>query len=1052
MSCKLVECFVAMEVLLNESPHDSRSLSSGGAETNEDDSATVHSQYVYPSTPYTQALTSNIHLFCFPSASSHCQEAFPDQYVGDKQDDGCSEGRYHEFVLTADSGVRRYASCLVTRAVHIGLGKSNDQKGGHGQNVHFDHELDPAAYNYYLLKPHLPKDRGSKSGPGSESEMSHRGRVSCFCLISPKPCYDILRACLTEFYMLSKLSKQKAQLGLLEDFIFSLVHEIIYPPPSFVQCTIPLTRINCRLSIRNPPTTASPPHLDFSMIPLFKALSIPNIVYAWSCLLLERPVVLHSSSPSLVVRCAEGLLALLAPFEWETVYIPLVPERLGDVIEAPTVFLIGGISSWVSSRPIPEGVISVALDEDVISRPDLSIPSIPMKRQLMDGLRAVIHPELKEMDFGANLGSLNGILSNSNGNVIDSSDPESNVRRLQDDIRAMFFRWFADLLHSYRAFYDSEGQFRTEAWVSSFPEEHRHFAEELSKTMMLQMWIQKRSTIGSFHQHATANLQLCTLYPDYFDRLIELHMGLPSQYVYGSHNKRRSSAFEHLGKFNIGSTRNRGIFTDPGISSSFTVSSARMNTFPTVNYTLDLPHQIDTRVINSPRIQSGSRKLQGHRRPGEFNPLELAALTSSPPVINSHHPRKGAILAVDEALSNHEYVTRDRDALLDMRRLAEKNHWTADDKSPSLQSMVCIQAKDRRTSVLFSPKMQRMESLGGLPKHHTGLKIADGVPTTLVTLAVTDLPGAITALCGTITSTECAKTSLVHAAEKLGHRCRRAPKAGTYHSTITELTQTWNSVPTLLSRSPSVGATAKNLPQKASSLPSLIYPISYAASWLKGTSSPSLDDNVGLRAASDETMVDEELYVTGVDKLPSPHAEALFAQEKLISKLKKAVSATSPNLNARFSPVAAEVPINAKQVTTSSRSLTQQSLRKDQIEAITIHPPSELNSGEYFKLEVSAATPETIVFPTPPQDSSVVTSPGDDIMEAAKQKTSFPLRRKLSKDATYLSHNGKRLSLASVAGLEEWKAQRRGSKQISHMSLEDPASFHTSKSTTRVYD
>lgn len=395
MACKLVECFVAMEVLLHETPHDSRSLSSGGLENNEDDSVIVHSQYVYPSTPTTQALTSNIHLFCFPSPSSHCHEAASFPYTGDKQDDGCSEGRYHEFVLTTDSGVRRYASCLVTRAVHIGLGKVNDHKGGHGQSVHNDHEPERTAENYYAQKPPLFKERGDNSSLGFDSQISHPRTVSCFCLISPKPCYDILRACLTEFYMLSKSSKLRTQSGLLEDFIFSLVHEIIYPPPSFVQCTIPLTRINCRLSIRNPPTTLSPPHLDFSIIPLFKALSIPNILHTWSCLLLERPVVLHSSSPSLVVRCAEILLALLAPFEWETVYIPLVPERLGDVIEAPTVFLIGGISSWISARTIPDGVISVALDEDIISRIDSTIPPIPMKRQLTDGLRAAIHPELK---------------------------------------------------------------------------------------------------------------------------------------------------------------------------------------------------------------------------------------------------------------------------------------------------------------------------------------------------------------------------------------------------------------------------------------------------------------------------------------------------------------------------------------------------------------------------------------------------------------------------------------------------------------------------------
>ena len=58
-------------------------------------------------------------------------------------------------------------------------------------------------------------------------------------------------------------------------------------------------------------------------------------------LLWEKNVVLIAEDISLLTPCCEALLALLWPFCWQHIYIPVLPLDLDGVLDAPTPFLIG---------------------------------------------------------------------------------------------------------------------------------------------------------------------------------------------------------------------------------------------------------------------------------------------------------------------------------------------------------------------------------------------------------------------------------------------------------------------------------------------------------------------------------------------------------------------------------------------------------------------------------------------------------------------------------------------------------------------------------------
>ena len=61
----------------------------------------------------------------------------------------------------------------------------------------------------------------------------------------------------------------------------------------------------------------------------------------WGLVLTEAKVVLQARQPHVLTMAAETLSALLFPFSWQHVYIPILPARLLDILQAPVPFLIG---------------------------------------------------------------------------------------------------------------------------------------------------------------------------------------------------------------------------------------------------------------------------------------------------------------------------------------------------------------------------------------------------------------------------------------------------------------------------------------------------------------------------------------------------------------------------------------------------------------------------------------------------------------------------------------------------------------------------------------
>jgi hypothetical protein len=133
------------------------------------------------------------------------------------------------------------------------------------------------------------------------------------------------------------------------------------------------SKIPPTIRLERPPPNRLP-LLNVSMEPLFRTLSLSNILVIWANLLQEGKVVLscsNSETTALLAPISEALLALLFPLEWQGIYVPVLPNQdaVLDLLEAPVPYLIGLVtkpSQAYNPQSHPNGVLWCDLDNDTL--------------------------------------------------------------------------------------------------------------------------------------------------------------------------------------------------------------------------------------------------------------------------------------------------------------------------------------------------------------------------------------------------------------------------------------------------------------------------------------------------------------------------------------------------------------------------------------------------------------------------------------------------------------------------------------------------------------
>ena len=263
------------------------------------------------------------------SFPSHVEKfAFPE---GCKPVSNQPKPTFFTFVLTLETGVRLYGSCL-----HI-----------------YDQIFNPKSYEgLQNLERHLPI--------GSDDPLHIPKALIIF---SHYPFFDVFRGFLLQLFRISRTPSSPLP---LERYIANFTREIPLPPRGKVEIHFGFSDELPLIKIMRPPVNQLP-LIDVSYRPLFSFLSVSNVMVIFGCLLQESKVVICSSHYSLLTPLCESLLSFLYPFVWQGCYIPVMPDEMLNVLQAPFPFLIGIHSRFLrQGEERPHGVIFVDVDNDIV--------------------------------------------------------------------------------------------------------------------------------------------------------------------------------------------------------------------------------------------------------------------------------------------------------------------------------------------------------------------------------------------------------------------------------------------------------------------------------------------------------------------------------------------------------------------------------------------------------------------------------------------------------------------------------------------------------------
>ncbi|GFS01665.1 DENN domain-containing protein 2A-like isoform X2 [Elysia marginata] len=201
--------------------------------------------------------------------------------------------------------------------------------------------------------------------------------------------------------------------------------------------------------------------------PLFY-LGTDRLVKVFSSMLMERRIILCSSNLSTLTQTVHALSALLYPFHWQHVYVPLLPEEMLDVVCAPMPYILGVLSAFLPQvlKMDTEQVFIVDLDKKSIVKSQGDESTI-LPRKVQRALKTAI-----------------------NMCKIDSEAQNAQWLMVAEAFLRMFIETIGHFTNHVRTQQDGNRIFQKEGFILEMvSKELRQFLEWFTETQMFEVFI-----------------------------------------------------------------------------------------------------------------------------------------------------------------------------------------------------------------------------------------------------------------------------------------------------------------------------------------------------------------------------------------------------------------------------------------------------------------------------------------------------------------------------------------------------------------------------------
>ncbi|XP_028305349.1 DENN domain-containing protein 5B isoform X1 [Gouania willdenowi] len=345
-----------------------------------------------------------VNMLCMPKGLSFRTQADP------------RDPQFHSFIITKEDGSRTYGFvhtfyeevtsphiCSAMQTLYqmhnAAHGTANPPPPSSSSSS--SSSMDSLASSLEEIDTHTSSSSSSSSrGAGSYDSSRDTLYVSkALCLITPMP---YMQACRSYLAQLHKAATVKTAPPLpLESYVYNILYEVPLPAPGrSLKFYAVYEAIVCQR-----PGLGELPLADFSLAEAFSLLGIENLVQVFTCTLLEMQILLYSQDYQRLMTVAEGITTLLFPFQWQHVYVPILPASLLHFLDAPVPYLMGLQSKDGSDRsklelPQEANLCFVDIDNHSIELPE-DFPQFPNKTEFIQELSDVLHSFAISANAGA---------------------------------------------------------------------------------------------------------------------------------------------------------------------------------------------------------------------------------------------------------------------------------------------------------------------------------------------------------------------------------------------------------------------------------------------------------------------------------------------------------------------------------------------------------------------------------------------------------------------------------------------------------------------------
>ncbi|KAF1810211.1 DENN-domain-containing protein [Eremomyces bilateralis CBS 781.70] len=160
----------------------------------------------------------------------------------------------------------------------------------------------------------------------------------------------------------------------LERYVINLCVEALSPLSSKTQVEVSIREL--RLYARKEAHNELPGARNTDLYALFRCLSVANVVTLMEYALMESRIILLSSHTSMLHLASAAICSLLYPMKWCGIFIPVLPSRLIQALDAPCPYIVGIERRYESVELPDDDFVLVDLDSDLIesTAPPTTLP------------------------------------------------------------------------------------------------------------------------------------------------------------------------------------------------------------------------------------------------------------------------------------------------------------------------------------------------------------------------------------------------------------------------------------------------------------------------------------------------------------------------------------------------------------------------------------------------------------------------------------------------------------------------------------------------------